>query len=296
MNVTLSQITSLTIMYSTIYSGTDQRKHQSSTSLAFVRGIHWWPVYFPHRGPVMRKLFPFDDVNRVTSTRDKSPCLQFRHKWHVWSTKESWYTILFCNKPISSLYFIWLRFIVNVSGREIWSIWLIMSLVSIPEICIGFTEILPQITIHCSSRIYWLWFYQTKKGWLSSYRWGCKITIMIYVSTSHLYVNNLTHLGRATHLCVGKLAIIGSDNGLLPGWHHAIIWTSAGILLIGPLETNFNEILFRIQAFVYKKMHLKMLPAEFCPICLRLNVLKAEVILEVGSEHIAHYLENSLIV
>ena len=46
----------------TVSSGTDQRKHQNSTSLAFVRGIHWWPVNSPHKGPVMRKMFPLDDV------------------------------------------------------------------------------------------------------------------------------------------------------------------------------------------------------------------------------------------
>ena len=54
-------ITSLTIIYSTVYSGAHQRKHQSSASLAFVRGIHRWPVNSPHKGPVPRKMFPFDD-------------------------------------------------------------------------------------------------------------------------------------------------------------------------------------------------------------------------------------------
>ena len=57
-----SQITSLTIVYSTVYSATYQRKHQSSASLAFVRGIHRWPVNSPHKEPVTRKMFPFDDV------------------------------------------------------------------------------------------------------------------------------------------------------------------------------------------------------------------------------------------
>ena len=56
------QITSFTIVYSTVYSGADQRKHQSSATLAFVRGIHRWPVNSPHKGPVTRKMFPFDDV------------------------------------------------------------------------------------------------------------------------------------------------------------------------------------------------------------------------------------------
>ena len=57
-----SQITSLTIVYSTVYSGTYQRKHQSSASLAFVRRVQRWPVNSPHKGPVTRKRFPFDDV------------------------------------------------------------------------------------------------------------------------------------------------------------------------------------------------------------------------------------------
>ena len=57
-----SQITRLTIVYSTVYPDADQRKHQSSVSLAFVRGIHRWPVNSPHKWPVTRKLFPFDDV------------------------------------------------------------------------------------------------------------------------------------------------------------------------------------------------------------------------------------------
>ena len=62
MSVMASQITSLTSVCSTVYSGSDQRKHQSSASLAFVRGIHRWPVNSPHKGPVTRKMFPVDDV------------------------------------------------------------------------------------------------------------------------------------------------------------------------------------------------------------------------------------------
>ena len=62
MSTMASQIISLTIVYSTIYSGADERKHQSSASLAFVRGIHWWPVNSLHKGPITLKMFPFDDV------------------------------------------------------------------------------------------------------------------------------------------------------------------------------------------------------------------------------------------
>ena len=62
MTMMVSQITSLTSIYSIIYSDADQRKHQSSTSLSFVRGIHRGPVNSPHKWPVTRKMFPLDDV------------------------------------------------------------------------------------------------------------------------------------------------------------------------------------------------------------------------------------------
>ena len=62
MDATASQITSLTIFYSTIYSDGDQRKPKCSASLAFVRGIHRWPVNSPHKWPVTWKMFPFNDV------------------------------------------------------------------------------------------------------------------------------------------------------------------------------------------------------------------------------------------
>ena len=59
----------------------------------------------------------------------------------------------------------------------------------------------------------------------------------------------------------------GSDNGLAPGRHQAIIWTNAGILLIGPLGINFSEIL--INTFSFKKMHLQMSSAKWRPFCPR---------------------------
>ena len=62
MGAIASQTTILTIVYSTVYSGADERKHQSSASLDFVRGIHRGPVNSPHKWPVTRKMFPFDDV------------------------------------------------------------------------------------------------------------------------------------------------------------------------------------------------------------------------------------------
>ena len=76
MGAIVSQITSLTIVYSTVYSDVDQRKHQSAASLAFVRGIHRGPVNSPHKWPVTRKMFPFDDVimlwNDIITTTNHS--------------------------------------------------------------------------------------------------------------------------------------------------------------------------------------------------------------------------------
>ena len=89
----------------------------------------------------------------------------------------------------------------------------------------------------------------------------------------------LTHWSRVMHICVGKLTIIGSDNGLSPGRRQAIIWTNAGILLIGPLVTNFSEILIAIEAFSFRKMHLKILSAKRRPFCIGLNVLRTNRIL-----------------
>ena len=83
----------------------------------------------------------------------------------------------------------------------------------------------------------------------------------------------LTHWGRVTHICVSKLTNIGSDNGLSPGRRQTIIWTNDGILLIGPLGTNFSEILIGIQTISFKKMHFKMSSGKWRSFCLGLNVL-----------------------
>ena len=75
MDAIASQITSLTIVYSIVYSDADQRKHQSSASLAFVCGIHRGPVNSPHKEPVTRKMFPFDDAIMILSPKnsEKTP-------------------------------------------------------------------------------------------------------------------------------------------------------------------------------------------------------------------------------
>ena len=76
------------------------------------------------------------------------------------------------------------------------------------------------------------------------------------------------------HICVSKLTIIGSDNGLSPGRRQAIIWTNDGIFLIGPLGENFSEILIEIQTFSFKKMQCKVSCAKWRPFCLGLNWLR----------------------
>ena len=89
-----SQITSLTIVYSTIYPGADQRKHQTSASLALVRGIHRGPVNSPHKWPVTRKLFPFDDVIIKWS------------RFHRWHFKVNFLEWMCMNVDLTSLKFI----------------------------------------------------------------------------------------------------------------------------------------------------------------------------------------------
>ena len=77
-----------------------------------------------------------------------------------------------------------------------------------------------------------------------------------YISSGPV-CERLLHWGRVTHICVNKLANIGSDNGMSPVRLQAIIWTNAGILLIEPFGTNFSEILIEIETFSFRKMHLK---------------------------------------
>ena len=92
MSVMASQIPSLTIVYSAVYSGVDQRKHQRSASLAFVRGIHRSPVNSPHKGPVTRKMFPFDDVIICCSFSNVFNfmiCIYACDVWHWWGCTQS---------------------------------------------------------------------------------------------------------------------------------------------------------------------------------------------------------------
>ena len=96
-----------------------------------------------------------------------------------------------------------------------------------------------------------------------------------------------------THIYVGNLTIIGSDIGLSPDRRQAIIWTNAGILLIGPLGINFNEIFFGVQTFSFKKIHLKMSSGKRWPFCLGLNVLRIDSVKQNCDKKIAFYHEEN---
>ena len=102
-----------------------------------------------------------------------------------------------------------------------------------------------------------------------------KIVHYFKETNTHLYreIILLTHWGWVTHIRANRLTIIGLSNGLWPGRRQAIIWTNAGILLIGPLGTNLSGILIKIYTFSIRKMQLKTSPGKWRPFCLGLNVL-----------------------
>ena len=116
--------------------------------------------------------------------------------------------------------------------------------------------------------------------------WQTSYQVPIFYQLAMTQSAGLTHWGWVTHICVGKLTDIGSDNGLSPWQRQAIIWTNAEILLIGPLETNFSEISIESITFSFKKMHLKMLSGKWWPFRLGLNVLNGNNFLEIRSRWI----------
>ena len=116
----------------------------------------------------------------------------------------------------------------------------------------------------------WCWWFETPSRSLwrhcneynMAYKLGHNDTSLGQNGETGAKWPTLNHWGRATHICVGKLTIIGSDNGLSPFRRQAIMWTNAWMLLIRTLATNFSEILGKIHSFSFKKMHLKMSSAK----------------------------------
>ena len=130
-----------------------------------------------------------------------------------------------------------------------------------------------QTILKCNVASYWLDTYTKWSQFMQYYViWDHFINGPILL-LSHYQHLPLTHCRRVTHICVNKLTITGSDNGLSPDRRQAIIWTNAGILLIRTLGTNFSEIESEIGAFLSKEMDLKMSSGKWRPFCLGLNVL-----------------------
>ena len=115
--------------------------------------------------------------------------------------------------------------------------------------------------------ILWVW------GHTLWYQYRLGIWDDIWDNFCELHISALTHWGRVTHICVSNLTIIGLDNGLSPGRRQAIIWTNVGQLLIGPLRTNFSEIIIEILTSSFKKMRLKVSSGKWRPFCVGLNEL-----------------------
>ena len=111
-------------------------------------------------------------------------------------------------------------------------------------------------------------------GWVNNREAGDLRRCRSHYDVTVMKFNSVTHWGRVTHLCVSKLTITGSDNGLSPGRRQAIIWTNAGILFIGHSGTNFRLILIKIHTFSYRKIHLKVSFEKWRPFCLGLNELE----------------------
>ena len=114
----------------------------------------------------------------------------------------------------------------------------------------------------------------------------CKIASLGVLTTPHeAYISSpntethwkcfclLTHWGWVTHICVSKLTTIVSDNGLSPGRRQSIIWTSGGILFIGPQGTKFSRILTEMQTLSSKKIHFKMSSWKWRPFCFGFYML-----------------------
>ena len=127
-------------------------------------------------------------------------------------------------------------------------------------------------TLPLRIRIIFLQYQQKRHTWFACITKENSAVSRIWIRQS-VVLPFLTHWGRVTHICVSKLTIIGSDNGLAPGRRQAIIWINARILLIRTSGMNFSEILIEIQKFWLKKIRLKISSGKWRQFCLDLNVL-----------------------
>ena len=136
-----------------------------------------------------------------------------------------------------------------------------------PSHYLSWAKVDPDLCHHMASLGLSLW---PRDAMWCQISWPTLVQVMVCLVPR---LKQLTHWGPVMHICIGNLIIIGSDNGLSPSRRQAIIWTNVGILLTGPLGTNFSEISIEILIFSFKKMHLKASSAKWQPFCLNLNVL-----------------------
>ena len=121
----------------------------------------------------------------------------------------------------------------------------------------------------------------SKRKWKLSVFAKDSNSILFHMAWQSIIIINLDN-DFVENVTIPHKTIIDSDNGLSPGRCRAIIWTDTGILLIGPLGTNVNEILIKIRTFSFKKMLLKMSSAKWRPFCLDINVLSVEVVMTLS--------------
>ena len=131
-----------------------------------------------------------------------------------------------------------------------------------------------------------------RENWLNiwlSYSTLVRLGMIKIIFAEYTWLYLLTHWGRVTHICVIKLTIIGSVNGLAPERRLAIIWTNGGILSIGPLGTNFNEILIKIHTFsqenAFENVVCETAAILSRPQCVK-HVLPLKVLLHCGTHHL----------
>ena len=124
----------------------------------------------------------------------------------------------------------------------------------------------------CNNLVIGIWIKGKKRKFPSNLNWDGKLS---YKSCNEFPGVTLTHWGRVTHICISKLTIIGSDNGLSPDRRQAIIWTNDGILSIWPPGTNISEMLSEmlseIHTFSFKKIHFKMSSGKWRPCWLSVS-------------------------
>ena len=319
MTTMASQINSLTVVYSTVYSDADQRKHQSSASLAFVWGIHrgrWIPA---QRASYAENV-PFDDVIRVSLPQFELqrrlaviPNCRCNHIliWHIrarvnTSRTHKWQchsgpgrfitsggflgyhrlpwrhrlsqrcTVTMATSYVKQLFHADLKKNKNIysnpcgwgpSGHttQKWRRFdvIITSLLRRVPVGVSLVNLACRLPATRWLQILCLSTEPRKREGLNS--------ILFSITLKKRGQNRgPAHWGRVTRICVGNITIIGPDNGLSPGRRQAIIWTNAGILLIGPLGTNFSENLIEILTFSFTKMRLKVSSAKWRPFCLGL--------------------------